>query len=165
MSQPVDARSVAESSPPQPSRTEAVLPLVEERLEVSRQQQETGAVRVRIEVQETTETVPVELLSEQAGVRRVPVGREVPERQPPHQDGDEWVVPVYEEVPVVEMRLVLKEEIRLSRQAMRETREQQVRLRREVAVVERRQPDGSWQPEPESTAPGAGQETPPPGAA
>lgn len=143
-------------SPPPPDRAraeppaasvETVLPLVEERLRVERQQEEVGALRVRVEVRESTETVPSELLTEQVGVRRLPVGRPVAERQPPHQDGDEWVVPVYEEVPVVEMRLVLKEEIRFSRRIAREAREEQVRLRREVAVVERRQPDGSWRPE------------------
>lgn len=156
------SKSVQNPVPPDRTRAEppaasleTVLPLVEERLHVERQQEEVGALRVRVEVRESTETVPAEQLTEQVGVRRLPVGRPVAERQPPHQDGDEWVVPVYEEVPVVEMRLVLKEEIRFSRQLGREAREQQVRLRREVAVVERRQPDGSWRAE-EAGASGSG---------
>lgn len=147
MSKSINEPSLPERSRSEPLTVESVLPLVEERIEVTRQEQEVGAVRVRVEVLESTEAVPAEVRTQQVIVRRTPVGRPVAERQPPHQDGDEWVVPVYEEVPVVEMRLVLKEELRISRQTVSEPGEQQVRLRREVAVVERRQPDGSWQRE------------------
>lgn len=141
--------------PSDPPRPEVVLPLVEERLQVEQQVEETGALRIRVEVHETTETIAADTLAEQFSVRRTPVGRPVAARQAPHQDGDEWVVPVYEEVPVVEMRLVLKEEIRIVRRIRREPLEQQVRLRREQAVVERRQADGSWQPQPDPAGPPA----------
>jgi len=56
---------------------------------------------------------------------------------PVRHEGDTMIVPVLEEVLVVEKRLVLKEELRVTRRRV-ETREPQtVTLRREDVVVER----------------------------
>ena len=47
------------------------------------------------------------------------------------------IVPVLEEVLIVEKRLVLKEELRIRRSRSQETEEIPVRLRKQRAVVER----------------------------
>jgi stress response protein YsnF len=70
------------------------------------------------------------------------VGVQVAQPREPWHEGDVLVVPVYEEV--IERRLVLKEEIRLHRQRFSTSHTEQVPLRRQRAVVERRQADGSW---------------------
>jgi stress response protein YsnF len=51
------------------------------------------------------------------------------------------VIPVLEEMAVVEKRLVLREEVRVSRRSTTTTASHVVTLRREVAEVERVEPD------------------------
>jgi hypothetical protein len=52
-------------------------------------------------------------------------------------EGDTMVIPIFEEVLVVEKRLVLKEEIRVTRRRTSFRSPQRVTLRREVPTVER----------------------------
>ncbi|AKJ27470.1 hypothetical protein AAW51_0779 [Caldimonas brevitalea] len=131
------------------SRRETTLPIVEERPVVTRSLEQTGAVRVRVVTEEVPERLDLSEVHDDVVVERVAVGRiceDCEERMGPWQDGDVLVVPVYEEQVVVQRRWVLKEEIRLRRQRRHTGSTQEVMLKREHAVVERQQPDGSWQP-------------------
>jgi uncharacterized protein (TIGR02271 family) len=84
-----------------------------------------------------TEVVDVPLAEEEVAVERVPVNRFVSAVQPVRQDGDVTVVPVYEEVLVVERRLMLKEEVRVRRQRRVRHERQEVELRTEDVQVMR----------------------------
>ena len=122
----------------------AVLPLVEEALRVGKRRVETGRVRVSVSTETEERLLRETLRTERAEVERVPVGRELAEgEQAPvarrEEDGT-LVVPVLEEVLVVERRLVLREEIRLRLVPVEEPVEQPVTLRRQRAVVERLPP-------------------------
>ena len=125
-----------------------VLPLIEERLEVAVERVEAGALRVRIVVEEMVEAAEVDLVSTEVRPTVVACDVEVDARREPYVDGDELVVPVYEERPVVMVKLFLKEEVRLTRIRHERRESLEVPLRRERAVVERQQADGSWQVEP-----------------
>ncbi|PAX08078.1 DUF2382 domain-containing protein [Sphingomonas lenta] len=114
-----------------------VIPLVQEDIIISKRQLETGRVRVRTEVQWHTEHARADLFRDHVEVERVPVGREVESVPPVREDGDTVVIPVVEEVLVVEKRLVLKEEVRLKRVRAVEHVDEPVRLRVMEAVVER----------------------------
>jgi uncharacterized protein (TIGR02271 family) len=123
---------------------EAVLPLVEEALRVGRRRVETGRVRVSVATDTEERLVRETLRSERVEVERVAVGRELAAGEPApaarrEADGT-LVVPVLEEVLVVERRLVLREEIRLRTIAAEDTVEQPVTLRRQRAEVERLPP-------------------------
>jgi len=120
-----------------PPVQEEVIPLVAERLSVGKRTVPTGRVRVRTLVDETQEWVREDLARETAEIERVPIGREVDEVPQVRQEGDVLVVPVVEEVLVVEKRLVLKEEIRIRKDRMVERAEEPVTLRAMRAVVER----------------------------
>ncbi|MCW7540829.1 YsnF/AvaK domain-containing protein [Aquabacterium sp. A7-Y] len=124
---------------------QATVPVVEEIPVLTRSVEQTGAVRVRIVTEAETRRLDTPELHEDVVVERVPVGRPCEERRAPWQDGDVWVVPVYEEQVVVERRWILKEEVRLHRRQRSTPGTREVVLRREQAVVERQQPDGSWQ--------------------
>ena len=117
-----------------------VIPLVQEDIVISKRQLETGRVRVRTEVQWHTEHARADLFRDHVEVERVPVGREVESVPPVREDGDTVVIPVVEEVLVVERRLVLKEEIRMRLVAVDETVEQPMTVRRQRASVERLPP-------------------------
>ena len=129
---------------PSPLPATATIGVVEERLTVDTELRETGAVRVRIETDLRDETVALARTAEEFVVERVAVQRRVEERREPWHDGDALVVPVYAEVPVVERHLYLVEELRLRRQTIESSTTQRVPLARQRAIVERRQPDGSW---------------------
>ena len=69
---------------------------------------------------------------------RVPVGRPVSGEKPEiRTEGDTTIVPVFEEVLVVETRLMLKEELHIRRRATLERVETPVQLRQQDAKVER----------------------------
>jgi uncharacterized protein (TIGR02271 family) len=114
-----------------------VIPVAEERLSIDKRRVESGTVRVRKHVREDIETVDTPLLHEEVDVERVEINEFIDGPRTVRQDGDVTIIPVIEEVLVVEKRLMLKEEIRLRRR-VHETREpQQVTLRREEVEVER----------------------------
>jgi stress response protein YsnF len=99
-----------------------------------------GRVEVRVEQREDIARLALEAMAEHVEVERVAVGREVDRAEGPRQEGDVLVVPVYEEVVVVQRRLVLKEEIRLHRRATVRRWEEDVSLRRDEPVIERHPP-------------------------
>lgn len=126
------------------SAEEVVLPLIEEALHVGKRRVETGRVRVSVATDAEERLVRETLRTERVEVERVAVGRELAAGEPAplvrrEEDGT-LVVPVLEEVLVIERRLVLREEIRLRTIAAEDTVEQLVTLRRQRAEVERLPP-------------------------
>lgn len=120
------------------------LPIVEEQLDIAKRVEDIGGLRVRIEVEDRVQHHVLDTTSEEVSFERIAVGREVDEMRAPWQDGDVLVVPVYEEVVVLERRLLLKEEIRVSKQRLQHATPLQPTVRRERAVVEREDADGRW---------------------
>lgn len=116
---------------------EAVIPLVAEEVEVGKRRVERGRVRVKKGVATREEEVAVPLVREEVEVERVAINRPVDTPPAPRQEGDVWIVPVLEEVLVVEKRLMLKEELHIRRRRVEETARERVTLRTETATVER----------------------------
>lgn len=114
-----------------------VVPVIAEELDVSRRVVTTGVVRVHKLVQERTELVDEALLREEVVVERVPMDRVVDTIPTTYSEGDTLVIPVVEEVLVVEKRMLLKEEVRITKRAVRESSPQEVTLRSERVEVER----------------------------
>jgi stress response protein YsnF len=114
-----------------------IIPVVAERAVVRKRKQITGAVRVRTEVHEHTETVEETVATEEIDVTRVPVDRWVDEAVPVRREGDVTIIPVHEEVLVVEKRLKLVAELHVTRRRSSRPVTERLSLRREEAVVER----------------------------
>ena len=123
---------------------DAVLPLVEEALLVGKRRVETSRVRVSVSTEIQEQVVRETLRTERTELERAPIGRELAEGEPApamRQEPDGTVVvPVLEEVLVVERRLVLREEIRMRVVAVEEAVEQPMTVRRQRASVERLPP-------------------------
>lgn len=115
----------------------AAIPLVEERVTVSKREVPHERVQVRVRVDEHQEVVTEQLLRDDVEVERVP--RNVPLAELPtvRLEGTTTIVPVVEEVLVVEKRLMLVEEIHIRRRSGTEQRTIPVTLRREEAQIER----------------------------
>ncbi|MDZ4803167.1 MAG: DUF2382 domain-containing protein [Bryobacteraceae bacterium] len=89
---------------------ETVIPAIEEHVVVDRQSVETGRLRIRKHVEETETTVDEPLLENTWEVERVAVNRILSGEPPePRYEGDTLVLPVLEEVLVVEKRLILRD--------------------------------------------------------
>ncbi|NJM05318.1 YsnF/AvaK domain-containing protein [Candidatus Gracilibacteria bacterium] len=114
-----------------------VLPVVAEELHVEKREHTTGRVRVRKLVREQEETVDETLLREYVEVERVPLNQALDAPATVRYDGEVMVIPVMEELLVVEKRLVLREEIRLVKRVAQIPHQQTVTLRSEEVVVER----------------------------
>jgi uncharacterized protein (TIGR02271 family) len=120
-----------------------VLPVVAEELRVGKRVVDTGVVRVRKLVREHEETVEQPITREEVQIERVPVGRVVDAIPQPRNEGDTLVIPVLEEVLVVEKRVMLKEEVRVTWRRTEEVAPQRVVLRSEEVVVERDHPQAT----------------------
>src|SRR4051794_25332707 len=116
---------------------EKVVPVVEETAVVYKERVVTDRVRLRKQVHEDQEVLDIPVRTEALEVERVPVDRWIDAPAAIRQEGDTTVYPVMEEVLVVEKRLRLVEEVRVTqRRATRHVREE-VALHREEIVVER----------------------------
>lgn len=116
---------------------EKIIPLVEERAVVDKHVRETGRVRVRTSVERREELVEDELVHEEVEVERVAVGREIDAMPEIRREEDLTIVPVVEEVLVVEKKLVLVEEIHLRRTRRTERVSETVPLAAQRAEIER----------------------------
>ena len=115
----------------------AAIPLVEERLSVAKRQVETGRVRVHVTVEEREELLTEQLLRDDLQIERVPRNERLTEVPRVRLEGNTTIVPVVEEVLVVEKALVLVEEIHIVRRSVAEEAQIPVTVRFEQASVER----------------------------
>lgn len=118
-----------------------VIPVLAEQLSIARAKVLTGGVRVHKSVEERVETVNQPVFQEQVDVERVAINQYVAAAPPVRYEGDTMIVPLLEEVLVVETRLVLREEIRITKRSATVNRSQNVVLRREAATLERIAPE------------------------
>jgi uncharacterized protein (TIGR02271 family) len=117
--------------------SEILIPLVAEELSVAKQPIVTGRVQVSTVTREREELVDELLAREQVEIERVPVGRTLNEPPAVRAEGDTLIIPVVEEVLVVERRLLLKEEVHVRRVRATERHQERVSLRRQETVITR----------------------------
>jgi stress response protein YsnF len=117
-----------------------MIPLAEEVLQVGKRTVETGRVRVSVTTETAEEIVRQTLRTRHAEVERITLGHEVREMPQTREEDGLLVVPIVEEILVIEKRLVLKEEIRLRFVDTGDTVEQSVERRVQHATVERLPP-------------------------
>jgi uncharacterized protein (TIGR02271 family) len=125
----------------QPVNTELhVLPLLGEELSVSRRIVKTGIVKVATVTHGREVLVDEPVVRERVEVERIAVGRFIDTFPDVREEGDITIIPVVEEVIVIEKRLRLKEEVHLRRVRVTEQHQELVVLREQDAVVTRNKP-------------------------
>jgi uncharacterized protein (TIGR02271 family) len=124
------------------SKSPLVLPVIDEALEVHTSPVETGRVRIRKIVHEREEIVDPPLMRNEVDIERIPINRVVEGPILVRSEEDTLIIPVLEEVLVIEKRLLLKEEIRITTRRIETHAPQRVTLHREEATVERINPEG-----------------------
>lgn len=121
--------------------SEEVIPLVEETASIDKREVVTGRVRVRTVTDTIEELAHADVQRETVEVTRLPIDRMVETAPEIRTEGDVTILPVVEEVLVVERRLVLKEEVHIRRRVTTDTAEVPVTLRKQRVEVERIDPD------------------------
>ena len=114
------------------------VPVIEEELEVGKRRVEGDRVSVRTVARERTELVEQPLESTEVEIERIAIDREIDTAPDIRNDGDTMIIPVVEERLVVEKRLFLREEIHVHRRRVVTQFRQNVTLRSQEVVVERR---------------------------
>jgi uncharacterized protein (TIGR02271 family) len=115
----------------------STISLTEEELRIEKRAVVTGRVRVKTVVDNFEEIVQDSLMTERVETTRVAIGREIESVPSVRTKGDTTIIPVVEEVLIVEKRLILTEEIHIKRVISNESVELPVTLRKQRAVVER----------------------------
>lgn len=135
-------RSVAEPE------EEVVIPVIAEELTVEKQRVARGKVRVNKRVETREEVVDTPVVHEEVVIDRIPINKFVGEVTAEVRDEDGvLIIPLVEEVLVVEKRLLVREEVRVSKRRTTTSTPQTVFLRREVVDIEREELSGTEPPE------------------
>ena len=127
------SRTDTDRIPAEPGET--VLPLLAEEVAVSKQVVETGRVQVARVTHEQEQLVDELLAHRTAEIERVPIGRHVDTMPAVREEGDTVVIPIVEELLVIERRLFLKEEVHVKRVISTKRHQESVVLRHHEAVI------------------------------
>ncbi|MFO7323468.1 MAG: YsnF/AvaK domain-containing protein [Chloroflexota bacterium] len=114
---------------------EEVFPVIEERLDIAKREVERPRFRIVKSVSERDVLVDEPLMQEQVDIERVVVNQMVDEPPAVRYEGDTMVVPLLEEVVVVDVRLIVREEVRITRRRDEVSAPRRVTLRREDVTV------------------------------
>lgn len=119
-----------------------VIPVIEETMTVDKR-----AVTQRVRIVKSVEARPVMVdetfAEEEVEVERVQVDREVDGPVSIRYEGDTIIIPLLEEVVVVEKRLRLREEVHIRKRRTARTLSEPITLRREAVRIERTEETGS----------------------
>jgi uncharacterized protein (TIGR02271 family) len=114
-----------------------VIPVVTEDVSVRKEERVTGRVRITKTVHDREALLEETVHRDEVNVERVAVNRVVDEVNEQYYDGDTLVIPIYTEVLVVEKRLMLAEELRITKHRYEQPVQEHVTLRDEEVTVER----------------------------
>ena len=119
-------------------RKAVVIPVIEEQLQVETRIVETGTVRIHKKVHKEEVNVDAPVVYDNLDIERIPINEYVDTAPPAvRYEGETMIVPILEEVVVVEKRLVLREELRITKRQVQTTVSKPVTLRKEEVTIER----------------------------
>ena len=116
---------------------ENTIPVIEEKVNIDVQTVETGKVRVSKQVHEEDVTVDVPFVYEDVDVQRVAKNLSVEKPPEVRYEGDTMIIPVIKEEVVIQKRLVLVEELHITKRRVEEHHPQQVTLKKEEIKIDR----------------------------
>lgn len=120
-------------------QAEVVVPVVEERVDITKEVVELGAVVIERDITEEERLIPVEVAHDEVRIERRPVSREASEEDLRLAAGDGLsrleagstiVLPVIEEVVEVRKRMMVREELVITKHRVTETHEVKEYVRR-----------------------------------
>lgn len=134
-SQPVE--QTAEKTKDTEIKDQVVVPLHVEEVSVAKRRVVTGRVKVGTVTKESEQLVEELLEHEHVEIERTPIGKQVDKAPAVREEGDTLIIPILEEIVVVERRLLLKEEVRVRRTREKQPYQERVVVRKQEAVITR----------------------------
>lgn len=120
------------------NNSKITIPVLEEHLNVSKKVIETARVHLSKTVHESIESFEIPLKEEELVVTRVPKNELIDTEQVASRyEGDVMIIPIVKEVVVIEKRLMLVEEIHVSKKQTERTETREVSVRKEEVIVTR----------------------------
>jgi uncharacterized protein (TIGR02271 family) len=114
-----------------------VVPVIEEQLIVNKELIETGKVLIKKMVESTNEDIRIPLVEEEVEVERKAINQFIDPPPPASRyEGEKLIIPVLKEVVV--KRLILVEELHITKKRSETEYHQEVNLNKEKVVVERK---------------------------
>ncbi len=110
--------------------------VIEEQAKVDKKLVEKGKVRVIKKVVTEEEKVKVEVRNEGVNVERVPVNEYTDTLPQVRYEGETTIIPVIKEVAVVQKKIWVVEEIRITKKTQITEEERTVPLKKEIVTVE-----------------------------
>jgi uncharacterized protein (TIGR02271 family) len=118
-------------------KDQVVVPLHAEDLSVEKKRVVTGQVKVATITRESEQLIEELLEHEHVEIERVAIGKQVDKAPAVREEGDTLIIPILEEIVVVERRLLLKEEVRVRRTREKQAYQERVVIRKQEAVITR----------------------------
>jgi uncharacterized protein (TIGR02271 family) len=136
-----EAREQAASTPSEALLAKAEgnvlrIPVIEERLRATKRQVDLGELRIHKYIEELEEVIRQPVTRDDLVVERVPINRQLDAPVESRTEGDWLVIPIMEEVLVVQKRLMLAEEVRIRKRQISEEQEIRETVRRERVELE-----------------------------
>jgi stress response protein YsnF len=133
----LSSEQTAMSVPPTADPQDVVVPIYQERACVSKRRVVTSRVKVSRVTHQSERLLTETLARQQVKIDRIPIGKLIDAVPKIREEGDAIIIPIVEEIPVVEHRLVLTEEVWVRRVRSKENYRERVTLRCQKAVVTR----------------------------
>lgn len=121
------------------SDAKIVVPVLEEEIRITKKIVDTGVVNLSKTINESVESFNIPLAHEEIVVNRIPKN-EIIDVMPAasRYDGEVMIIPVLKEVAVIEKRIMLVEEIHISKVKTEKTETHEVTVRKEEMNITRR---------------------------
>lgn len=115
------------------------IPILEEEIKVTKKVVDTGVVNISKTIGESTEYLDILLSNEEIVVNRIPKN-EIIDIMPAasRYEGDTMIIPVLKEVAVIEKRMMLVEEIHVTKIKTEKTETHEVTVRKEEVNITRK---------------------------
>lgn len=111
------------------------LNVLQEQVDIDKKVVESGKVIIQKKVHEENKDVEVPVSHEEVEIKKVSINKYVTEAPAIRYEGNTTIIPVMKEVAVIEKKLLLVEEVHVTKHAVTKTQERTVPLRKEEIEV------------------------------
>lgn len=129
-------RNISEN-PEKPLEEDMVIPVIEEEVQVSSRRVERSTILINKEIRTEDVSIDIPEIAEQYTIERIPKNELLDEKPQIRYEGDSIIIPVVREVVV--KRILLTEEIRLTKNTSEVLRNETVTLRKEDVTIQKKE--------------------------
>lgn len=116
---------------------ETKIPVIQEQVQIGKDTSEESLVKIKKLVSDHTESFNIDLKTENFSIERIAINKELDEPAQVREEGDDLFFPIQEEIVIVKKKILLKEEIKITRNKKTENKTISVKLKKETVEVER----------------------------